>query len=378
LGIYFALVALAAWPAIFMPNAFVQGLIVGLAVAGAAGAVASLVIIQTGTGPTMAGELAEQWTVEELKDLLKHGHRLVNHVVIDGRGDVDHVLVGPAGLFVLETKWSATPYRSDDPRLLDTIGRLERRAHNTRLRFKRLGAETVTPVLVLWGPAARHLAEGSGAARTGHTTVLAGRHLRLWMLNRPGGQLQPSSVQRLHEELAVLARSTDAREEPVPASVERLLQHGVALAATAAAAFLLPWVVAVHVHAIAILLAPLLLSIRVLGHRGRYATAVFVGGAVASMLAAGAYALELIARRPLRSSQRCPLWLALHDSPTRQASSAYAAVRADERPADRRIRTGRAARSGRTTSPRSQLRVRFLVMSPGLDLTSMTVPPCLH
>ncbi len=92
--------------------------------AGAAGAIASVVIIQTGTGPTMAGELAEQWTVEELKELLEHGHRLVNHVVIDGRGDADHVLVGPAGLFVLETKWSATPYRSDDPRLADTVGRL--------------------------------------------------------------------------------------------------------------------------------------------------------------------------------------------------------------------------------------------------------------
>ena len=87
--------------------------------------------------------------MEELKDLLEHGHQLVNHVVIDGRGDADHVLVGPAGLFVLETKWSATPYRPDDPRLANTVGRLERRAKNTRLQFKRLGAETVTPVLVL-------------------------------------------------------------------------------------------------------------------------------------------------------------------------------------------------------------------------------------
>ncbi len=298
LGLYVGLVALAAWPAIFLPNAFLQGLTVGLAVAGAAGAIASLVIIQTGTGPTMAGELAEQWTVEELKDLLEHGHRLVNHVVIDGRGDADHVLVGPAGLFVLETKWSATPYRSNDPRLSSTVARLERRAENTRLQFKRLGVETVTPVLVLWGPAARHLAEGTGAARSGRTLILTGRHLRRWMLGRPAGQLDPSTVQRVHDELAVLARRTDDREEPVPLSVEQLVQRGIGLVALAAAAFVLPWVAAVHVHAAGILLAPALLSIRPLGNRGPRATAVVVGGATATVLAVSAYALELLSVAP--------------------------------------------------------------------------------
>ncbi len=199
LGLYVGLVASAAWPALFLPSAFVQGLTVGLALAGAAGAVASLVIIQTGTAPTMAGELAEQWTVEELKDLLEHGHRLVNHVVIDGRGDADHVLVGPAGLFVLETKWSATPYQPDDPRLADTVGRLERRAENTRLQLKRHGVETVTPVLVLWGPADRHLEKGTGVARSGRTLLLAGPSPTALDVGRPGGPLDPSTVQRVHD-----------------------------------------------------------------------------------------------------------------------------------------------------------------------------------
>lgn len=293
-GLYTGLALSAAWPALFLPNPFLQGLTVGLALAGAAGAVAALVIIQTGTGPTMAGELAEQWTVDELKDLLQHGHRLVNHVVIDGRGDADHVLVGPAGVFVLETKWSATPYRSDDTRLADTVARLERRAENTRLRFKRLGVERVTPVLVLWGPAARPLAEGTGAARSGHTLVLAGRNVRRWMLGRPAGQLDPRTVQRVHDELAVLARRTDEQEEPVPPSVEQLVQRGVGSVALATAAFVLPWVAAVHLHAAAILLAPALLSIRPLGQRSRPATAVFVGAVTATALAAGSYAVALL------------------------------------------------------------------------------------
>ena len=223
----------------------------------------------------------------ELKDLLKHGHRLVNHVVIDDRGHADHVLVGPAGMFKLETKWSATPYRSDDPRL-------ERRAENTRLQFKRLGVETVTPVLVLWGPAARYLEEGTGAARSGRTLVLAGRQLRRWMLGRPAGQLDPRIVQRVHDELAVLARGTDEREESVPLSVEQLLQRGIGVVAPASAVFILPWLAAVHVHPGAILLAPSLLSVCLLGHRGRRATAVVVGAATATALAAGAYAVDLL------------------------------------------------------------------------------------
>jgi len=108
------------------------------------------------------------------------------------------------------------------------------------------------------------------------------------MLGRPGGQLDPSTVQRVQDELAVLARRTDEREEPVPLSVEQLVQRGTGLVALAAAAFVMPWVAAVHVHAVAILLAPALLSIRPLGHRGRRATAVLVGGATAAVLAGGA------------------------------------------------------------------------------------------
>jgi hypothetical protein len=162
LGLYVGLVVTTAWPALIMPNGFLAGLVVGLSLAGSAGALVSVVIIQTGTGPVMAGESAEQWTVEELKDLLEHGHRLVNHVVVDGRGDADHVLVGPAGVFVLETKWSATPFTPQGRWIGEVVRRLERRAERTRLQSKRLGVQEVTPVLVLWGPAARPLVEGTG------------------------------------------------------------------------------------------------------------------------------------------------------------------------------------------------------------------------
>lgn len=68
---------------------------------------ASLVLL-SGTAPLMMGELAEQWTAQELRPLTKHGWRLVNHFGL-GYGGQDHVLVGPGGVVLLETKSSATP-----------------------------------------------------------------------------------------------------------------------------------------------------------------------------------------------------------------------------------------------------------------------------
>ena len=133
LPLYLGLVTCVAWPALFFGPDFVRGLVVGLAVAGSAGAIVALVIIQTGTGPTMAGELAEQWTVHELHDLLQLGYQLVNHIDVDGHGDADHVLIGPAGLFVLESKWSAAPLTAGQPWTQAHIAKLERLTRNTWL-----------------------------------------------------------------------------------------------------------------------------------------------------------------------------------------------------------------------------------------------------
>jgi hypothetical protein len=38
-----------------------------------------------------------------LKELEPSGYRIINHLDI-GRGDVDHVVVGPTGTFAIETK----------------------------------------------------------------------------------------------------------------------------------------------------------------------------------------------------------------------------------------------------------------------------------
>src|SRR5687768_2762874 len=70
----FALIAgptLLALP--FIPGDFQRGLFVGVGFTAATSVVAYFVTQVTGTGSTMMGATAEQWTASELRPLRKHG-----------------------------------------------------------------------------------------------------------------------------------------------------------------------------------------------------------------------------------------------------------------------------------------------------------------
>jgi len=255
----------------------------GLSVAGCTGAVASLVIIHSGTGPTMAGEHAEQWTASELRPLLKLGHQLVNHVDVDGRGDADHVLIGPSGLFVLETKWSAEPWTPDSPWLYAAVAGVKRRHRRTWLQLKPHGARGGAPVLVLWGRAAEHLRTGSGEARVDDTYIIAGPNLQRWMLSRTAGQMTADEITSSHGTLCAMALRGDARAEPVPPSVEQILDRLLLRGGAAIAAFLAPWL-ATQVHPAGVGLALPLVALGILRRaKGHIYTGTPLLGAVAAL-----------------------------------------------------------------------------------------------
>lgn len=95
--------------ALLVPSALARGFLLGAGLAGTAGVLACWTLQVTGTAPTMMGDLAEQWTAGKLRALRRRGWRTVNHVRLR-TWDIDHVLVGPAGCYSLETKWSAHPW----------------------------------------------------------------------------------------------------------------------------------------------------------------------------------------------------------------------------------------------------------------------------
>jgi hypothetical protein len=56
------------------------------------------------------GLLGEQAVAEQLQSLAASGYRIFHDILKDGKGNIDHAVVGPAGVFAIETK-----YRTKQP-----------------------------------------------------------------------------------------------------------------------------------------------------------------------------------------------------------------------------------------------------------------------
>ena len=116
-------------------------------------------------------DLGEEMTAEAVRNRRRrwNGWRLVNGIYFRGHGDVDHVLVGPGGIFALESKWTSIPWQRSaqggiigpeerDPLLqaCDGAHKIEGLLSLWPQRFHL----AVDPVVVLWGPGAPSLTEG--------------------------------------------------------------------------------------------------------------------------------------------------------------------------------------------------------------------------
>jgi hypothetical protein len=138
----------------FLNGAFERGFILGASFAGTIGALTILVMQVTGSAPTSMGATAEQWTASELRPLRKAGWQVINHVALQ-KWDIDHVLIGPAGVIAVETKWSAGGWTLDppDPRVQNAVARVRRNAKNLRYwhPLQSLGIGSVSSVVFLWG-----------------------------------------------------------------------------------------------------------------------------------------------------------------------------------------------------------------------------------
>lgn len=221
-GLAAGLMGMFVVASLFADSDLQRGMLLGFGAATAGGVTAHLVIVMSGTAPTMMGEAAEQWTAQELRVLLGHGWKLVNHVSLDRAGDIDHVLVGPGGVYVLETKWSADPWKVLRPnaKTNQTLHALQRRAEQVGRweEVRKHGAPHVTPVLVLWGRAGDELDDKPGGIRVhGHdAVVVAGRDLGQWATRRGRAGLSDAAVAAIWESLDRRASYLDDREDPTP------------------------------------------------------------------------------------------------------------------------------------------------------------------
>jgi hypothetical protein len=249
--IAFAAVVVAVLAAL-APNDGVRGFVIGLGLAGTAGFVAYCTLLLSGAAPTFMGEYAEQWSAQELRPLTEHGWKLVNHFGLK-RSDHDHVLVGPGGVIVVETKWTGGtwPEAPDDIRIRSAVRQVMEAAHQLAIwsPVSKEGVSDVQCAVVLWGAHADGDFPAEGRRHPDGPVVLRGRDLRAWALRRPRGALSPEQVDRIW---AAMERQLGGRDvverqrRPMPRSFEDLLKRAAGSAVLAGAALVLSAVLASH------------------------------------------------------------------------------------------------------------------------------------
>lgn len=147
-------------------HAFLLGVLLTLGVVGEL----SAVHLASGTHQRTLGMLGESATVDAACGLW---HRLRGWQHIDGlyfqrHGDVDHTLIGPRGVYAIETKWTSEEWSVVDGQLRGAhTGTLLLQAHDSAERIRlalnygpeRLNVE-VRAMLFLWGPGAPNIPGG--------------------------------------------------------------------------------------------------------------------------------------------------------------------------------------------------------------------------
>jgi hypothetical protein len=240
-------VGITALVAYFEHDRFLKGLISGVGITLTGAAISHLVMVLGGTGPLMAGELAEQWTANALRPMREHGWKLANHVLFNG-GDVDHVLVGPGGVLVVETKWRRDPWRTTGPDFDRdaAIRQVQEKARSVALLLKPIGV-VPHPIVVRWRGRGSSAPDSSTSQVVAGTSVVPGSLLEDWALRRGRNVLTPEQVESAWGILAAHAVANEEYEDthaPVPMSLDALIFRGFGAVLTSLITFvLLAWVI---------------------------------------------------------------------------------------------------------------------------------------
>jgi hypothetical protein len=168
------------------------------------GAIAMLVAISLVglNNPAVDGQLAEQWSLDGLRKV--RGWHVTDNVPFE-REDVDHVVVAPAAVLAVETKFHSRAYpgtTAEAERHQRDLNAARRAARKIRLLLRaeqlRHAAEVV-PVLIVWGPGAPQLREGYRLENGVH--LVDGNHPELWMHLFNAPRLAPALRDDLHGRL---------------------------------------------------------------------------------------------------------------------------------------------------------------------------------
>lgn len=130
----------------------------------------------------------------------RRGWAVIHGLYFEHHGDVDHVLVGPGGVFVLESKWVSGPCHLEHGEVKGVAGRepvaqarCGAKKVDLLLRYGRSRLDVdVRPMVILWGPGAPTLPDGW--VDVAGVTVCEGRRSRKWLRYLDARRVEPATA----------------------------------------------------------------------------------------------------------------------------------------------------------------------------------------
>jgi hypothetical protein len=206
---FVACCAVSVIPVSMFLSGYLLGLLHGAMTVAAVAAIGLLFLLYTGSSRELSGAYGEDNTRDVLRVAKRRRHvwGWVDNIEVQG-GDVDHLVVTPAGILAIDSKWHGTD-------LTDTVLRTDiaaatraARVGNLILRSVRIHDLQVQPLVVLWGRAKEDLDQQHRVI--GGVAVVGGLELRDWLARHSSGTL---TKQRAEEVLTEL-RNFKARVDP--------------------------------------------------------------------------------------------------------------------------------------------------------------------
>lgn len=224
-----------------LEHGVMRGLLLGVVTTLVACMLTGGVVVLSGSANVTLGAWAEQATAEALEPVLRHGYRVVHHAGLE-YGDIDHFLVGPGGVYVLETKWSSREWRLDrDSYARRALDQVRQEAARVELWLRTVRRVPVQAALVLQGAASRGLPAESRVRRSPEgVLVIAGDELEKWALRLPRTNLSNDDIAAITSAMEQQVSKRDLLE-PLPSrSLHRAFSDSFTAIVVGFAAFYLP------------------------------------------------------------------------------------------------------------------------------------------
>ena len=235
-----AAAALLAWPAATRFEGAARGAVIGATTVGTLAVMLGAVFVLSGAASAMGGAIAESSTASELNRLRRRRWKVVHGLKLREQSDIDHVLIGPGGVIVVETKWSADPWPTSRteggymaPRLQKGIAQVDRAISHVKSTLgSHAKARGVTRGLLVLDSAYIDVAwpPYSGSA----FTVLRAGDLRAFLDDLPTDVLTDEAINEMIDLLATREFARAQRDAEtgtlIPPTLEQLARRWVVVA----------------------------------------------------------------------------------------------------------------------------------------------------